>query len=94
MPETELGALVGLPAMLFRLCPGVSVIPALSPHTLGHPRPSAQLLGSHTVNPCRVPSLYLSSSVCLLFQKDPQKALKDLAKMCILADCTLVLAWR
>uniref|UniRef100_A0A8C2LBP2 ERCC excision repair 1, endonuclease non-catalytic subunit n=1 Tax=Cricetulus griseus TaxID=10029 RepID=A0A8C2LBP2_CRIGR len=25
--------------------------------------------------------------------KDPQKALKDLAKMCILADCTLVLAW-
>ncbi|XP_077603165.1 DNA excision repair protein ERCC-1 isoform X1 [Crocuta crocuta] len=26
--------------------------------------------------------------------KDPQKALKELAKMCILADCTLVLAWR
>lgn len=25
--------------------------------------------------------------------KDPQKALKELAKMCILADCTLVLAW-
>lgn len=25
--------------------------------------------------------------------KDPQRALKDLAKMCILADCTLVLAW-
>ncbi|XP_012508896.1 PREDICTED: DNA excision repair protein ERCC-1 isoform X2 [Propithecus coquereli] len=26
--------------------------------------------------------------------KDPQQALKELAKMCILADCTLVLAWR
>ncbi|XP_044777982.1 DNA excision repair protein ERCC-1 [Neomonachus schauinslandi] len=26
-------------------------------------------------------------------QKDPQQALKELAKMCILADCTLVLAW-
>ncbi|XP_064436449.1 DNA excision repair protein ERCC-1 isoform X1 [Mirounga angustirostris] len=25
--------------------------------------------------------------------KDPQQALKELAKMCILADCTLVLAW-
>ncbi|XP_042088118.1 DNA excision repair protein ERCC-1 isoform X1 [Ovis aries] len=25
--------------------------------------------------------------------KDPQKALKELAKMCILADCTLILAW-
>uniref|UniRef100_F7DZM3 DNA excision repair protein ERCC-1 n=1 Tax=Monodelphis domestica TaxID=13616 RepID=F7DZM3_MONDO len=25
--------------------------------------------------------------------KDPQRALKDLAKMCILADCTLILAW-
>ncbi|XP_052027625.1 DNA excision repair protein ERCC-1 [Apodemus sylvaticus] len=25
--------------------------------------------------------------------KDPQKALKELAKMCILADCTLVLSW-
>ncbi|KAM9224420.1 DNA excision repair protein ERCC-1 isoform 2-T3 [Dugong dugon] len=29
----------------------------------------------------------------LLVQKDPQQALKELAKMCILADCTLVLAW-
>uniref|UniRef100_A0A8C6W9K8 DNA excision repair protein ERCC-1 n=1 Tax=Nannospalax galili TaxID=1026970 RepID=A0A8C6W9K8_NANGA len=26
--------------------------------------------------------------------KDPQHALKELAKMCILADCTLILAWR
>lgn len=26
--------------------------------------------------------------------KDPQQALKELAKICILADCTLVLAWR
>ncbi|XP_057567457.1 DNA excision repair protein ERCC-1 isoform X2 [Hippopotamus amphibius kiboko] len=26
--------------------------------------------------------------------KDPQQALKELAKMCILADCTLILAWR
>nr|XP_037847763.1 DNA excision repair protein ERCC-1 isoform X3 [Chlorocebus sabaeus] len=25
--------------------------------------------------------------------KDPQQALKELAKMCILADCTLILAW-
>uniref|UniRef100_A0A8D0MKR1 DNA excision repair protein ERCC-1 n=1 Tax=Sus scrofa TaxID=9823 RepID=A0A8D0MKR1_PIG len=25
--------------------------------------------------------------------KDPQQALRDLAKMCILADCTLILAW-
>ncbi|XP_006901295.1 PREDICTED: DNA excision repair protein ERCC-1 isoform X2 [Elephantulus edwardii] len=25
--------------------------------------------------------------------KDPQQALKELAKMCILADCTLMLAW-
>ncbi|KAM9032604.1 DNA excision repair protein ERCC-1 isoform 1-T2 [Sarcophilus harrisii] len=25
--------------------------------------------------------------------KDPQRALKELAKMCILADCTLILAW-
>ncbi|KAM6289235.1 DNA excision repair protein ERCC-1 [Aegotheles albertisi] len=25
--------------------------------------------------------------------KDPQQALKDLAKICILADCTLLLAW-
>lgn len=25
--------------------------------------------------------------------KDPQQALKELARMCILADCTLVLAW-
>lgn len=25
--------------------------------------------------------------------KDPQKALKELAKICILADCTLILAW-
>ncbi|KAF6077402.1 ERCC excision repair 1, endonuclease non-catalytic subunit [Phyllostomus discolor] len=25
--------------------------------------------------------------------KDPQQALKELAKMCVLADCTLVLAW-
>lgn len=29
-----------------------------------------------------------------LLQKDPHKALKELAKICILADCTLVLAWR
>nr|XP_021524174.1 DNA excision repair protein ERCC-1 [Aotus nancymaae] len=28
-----------------------------------------------------------------LLQKDPQQALKELAKMCILADCTLILAW-
>ncbi|NWI13329.1 ERCC1 protein, partial [Crypturellus soui] len=26
-------------------------------------------------------------------QKDPHQALKELAKICILADCTLVLAW-
>uniref|UniRef100_A0A8C3WA12 DNA excision repair protein ERCC-1 n=1 Tax=Catagonus wagneri TaxID=51154 RepID=A0A8C3WA12_9CETA len=25
--------------------------------------------------------------------KDPQQALRELAKMCILADCTLILAW-
>ncbi|OWK15870.1 ERCC1, partial [Cervus elaphus hippelaphus] len=25
--------------------------------------------------------------------KDPQQALKELAKMCVLADCTLILAW-
>lgn len=36
----------------------------------------------------------VSTSAFLLFQKDPQQALKQLAKMCILADCTLVLAWR
>ncbi|XP_069738638.1 DNA excision repair protein ERCC-1 isoform X2 [Phaenicophaeus curvirostris] len=29
----------------------------------------------------------------LLLQKDPLQALKDLAKVCILADCTLLLAW-
>ncbi|XP_067412644.1 DNA excision repair protein ERCC-1 isoform X2 [Emydura macquarii macquarii] len=29
----------------------------------------------------------------LLLQKDPHQALKELAKMCILADCTLILAW-
>ncbi|XP_046539900.1 DNA excision repair protein ERCC-1 isoform X1 [Equus quagga] len=36
------------------------------------------------------------TSLLLIFfsiQKDPQQALKVLAKMCILADCTLVLAW-
>uniref|UniRef100_A0A674JYQ1 ERCC excision repair 1, endonuclease non-catalytic subunit n=1 Tax=Terrapene triunguis TaxID=2587831 RepID=A0A674JYQ1_9SAUR len=26
--------------------------------------------------------------------RDPHQALKELAKMCILADCTLILAWR
>lgn len=40
----------------------------------------------------------LSTRVLILIffstQKDPQQALKELAKMCILADCTLVLAWR
>ncbi|XP_008850257.1 DNA excision repair protein ERCC-1 isoform X2 [Nannospalax galili] len=35
----------------------------------------------------------VSPSDILLFQKDPQHALKELAKMCILADCTLILAW-
>ncbi|XP_057268691.1 DNA excision repair protein ERCC-1-like [Pezoporus wallicus] len=25
--------------------------------------------------------------------KDPQRALKDLAKICVLSDCTLLLAW-
>ncbi|XP_065511299.1 DNA excision repair protein ERCC-1 isoform X2 [Caloenas nicobarica] len=29
----------------------------------------------------------------LLLQKDPQQALKELAKVCILTDCTLLLAW-
>lgn len=27
-------------------------------------------------------------------QRDPHQALKDLAKVCLLTDCTLLLAWR
>lgn len=30
----------------------------------------------------------------LIYQKDPPHALKELARICIMADCTLILAWR
>ncbi|KAL7980672.1 hypothetical protein Chor_001826 [Crotalus horridus] len=36
---------------------------------------------------------YLNCSSSRPFQKDPHQAVKELAKICILADCTLILAW-
>uniref|UniRef100_A0A673GWV6 DNA excision repair protein ERCC-1 n=1 Tax=Sinocyclocheilus rhinocerous TaxID=307959 RepID=A0A673GWV6_9TELE len=32
-------------------------------------------------------------SLFLIYQKDPHHALKELARICIMADCTLILAW-
>lgn len=50
-----------------------------------------ELLCFQTGIPCFFADLIL---IFFSTQKDPQQALKELAKMCILADCTLVLAWR
>ncbi|XP_049650159.1 DNA excision repair protein ERCC-1-like [Accipiter gentilis] len=50
-------------------------------------------------HPCPLPLLVTSRPRPLLFlsplslQKDPHQALKELAKICILADCTLLVAW-
>ncbi|CAH2321382.1 DNA excision repair ERCC-1 isoform X3 [Pelobates cultripes] len=37
--------------------------------------------------------LYSSLFLILFFQKDPHFSLKELAKICILSDCTLILSW-
>ncbi|NXO98301.1 ERCC1 protein, partial [Certhia brachydactyla] len=41
-----------------------------------------------------VPDYVLGQSSCALFLRDPHQSLKDLAKVCLLTDCTLLLAWR
>ncbi|KAM9591463.1 DNA excision repair protein ERCC-1-like, partial [Morphnus guianensis] len=89
------------------LCPLALPVPlSPSPHSPVHLHPlwslSPRSLGSSVPIfslSCPLPLLVTSGPRPLLLlsplslQKDPHQALKELAKICILADCTLLVAW-